>query len=304
MTGLALLAFLGAGHTHLQGDYRDNVRRGLEFLLNSQDRRGSLEGQARLFAKMYCHGMAGLALSEAYAMTGDSRLKDAVRNAAAFSAAAQHSVTGGWRYLPAQPGDSSAGSLGDMSQHGWQVMILKSAKLSGIDVSDAVLAKASKFVTSAASGKHGGLSSYRPRERVSSTMTAEALVCRWFLDMPRGNELDQEAGDQLLAELPNAQAPNFYYWYYGTLAMHEVQGEHWRRWNEAMQKTLLESQRRGGDESGSWDPDPVWGGYGGRTYSTALGALSLEVYYRYLPLYKPVTTAGREANAGAAEIRR
>jgi hypothetical protein len=304
VTGLALLAFLGAGHTHLQGDYRDNVRRGLEFLLNSQDRRGSLEGQSRLFAKMYCHGMAGLALSEAYAMTGDSRLKDAVRNAAAFSAAAQHSVTGGWRYLPAQPGDNSAGSLGDMSQHGWQVMILKSAKLSGIDVSDTVLSKASKFVTSAASGKHGGLSSYRPRERVTSTMTAEALVCRWFLDMPRGSELNQEAGDQLLAELPDAQSPNYYYWYYGTLAMHEVQGEHWRRWNEAMQKTLLGSQRRGGDEGGSWDPDQIWGGYGGRTYSTALGALSLEVYYRYLPLYKPVTTAGREANAGGTEIRR
>ena len=34
VTGLALLAFLGRGHTHLAGDYRDTVRRGLEFLLN------------------------------------------------------------------------------------------------------------------------------------------------------------------------------------------------------------------------------------------------------------------------------
>lgn len=294
VTGLALLAFLGRGHTHLQGDYRDTVRRGLEFLLNAQDQRGSVEGDARLFAKMYCHGMGALALSEAYAMTGDDRLKNAVRDAVAFTSAAQHTVTGGWRYLPAQPGDTSPGSLGDMSQHGWQVMILKSAQLAGIEPGDVVLTRAAKFVTSTASGKHGGLSSYRPRERVTATMTAEALVCRWFLGMSRGEALDREAGDQLLAELPSADAPNFYYWYYGTLAMHEIQGEDWGKWNEAMQRTLLATQRRGGRSDGSWDPDPVWGGYGGRTYSTALGALSLEVYYRYLPLYKPAETARRD----------
>jgi hypothetical protein len=149
-------------------------------------------------------------------------------------------------------------------------------------------------VQSTASGAHGGLSSYRPRERVTGTMTAEALVCRLFLDMPRGGDLDREAGDLLLAEPPSAERPNFYYWYYGTLAMHEIQGEHWRQWNEAMQRTLLESQRGDGDAKGSWDPDPVWGGYGGRTYSTALAALSLEVYYRYLPLYKPTETARRD----------
>jgi hypothetical protein len=300
ITGLALLAFLGRGHTHLEGDYRDTVRRGLEFLLNAQNRRGSVEGEARLFAKMYCHGMGALALSEAYAMTNDARLANAVRDAVAFTSAAQHTATGGWRYLPAQAGDNSPGSLGDMSQHGWQVMILKSAQLAGIRPDDVVLAKAAKFVTATASGKHGGLSSYRPKERVTSTMTAEALVCRWFLDMSRGEALDHEAGDQLLKELPSADAPNFYYWYYGTLAMHEIKGEHWRKWNEAMQRVLLSSQRRDGAADGSWDPDSIWGGYGGRTYSTALGALSLEVYYRYLPLYKPVETAGRDA----AEVRR
>ncbi|MEX2185895.1 MAG: hypothetical protein WD875_03835 [Pirellulales bacterium] len=302
VTGLALLAFLGAGHTHLEGDHRDTVRRGLEFLLNAQDRRGSVEGDARLFAKMYCHGMGALALSEAYAMTGDVRLRDAVRDAVAFTAAAQHTATGGWRYLPAQPGDNSPGSLGDMSQHGWQVMILKSARLAGVDVSEVTLSRAARFVQSTASGTHGGLSSYRPRERASGTMTAEALVCRMFLDMPRGGDLDREAGDLLLSELPSAERPNFYYWYYGTLAMHDIQGEHWRQWNEAMQRTLLESQRGtsdgggdgGGDGKGSWDPDPIWGGYGGRTYSTALAALSLEVYYRYLPLYKPAETARRD----------
>ena len=39
------------------------------------------------------------------------------------------------------------------------------------------------------------------------------------------------------------------------------------------------------------NPDPVWGAYGGRAYGTAMSALCLEVYYRYLPLY--VETAKR-----------
>ena len=67
--------------------------------------------------------------------------------------------------------------------------------------------------------------------------------------------------------------------------MHQFQGEHWQRWNDALRTHLLATQQQGGPLAGSWDPDPVWGGYGGRIYSTALATLCLEVYYRYLPLY-------------------
>jgi hypothetical protein len=38
--------------------------------------------------------------------------------------------------------------------------------------------------------------------------------------------------------------------------------------------------------AGSWDPDPVWGMHGGRVYATALAAMTLEVYYRYLPMHR------------------
>jgi len=86
---------------------------------------------------------------------------------------------------------------------------------------------------------------------------------------------------------------NFYYWYYATLCMFQVGGDHWNTWNKNMKSTLITNQRKGGpldgtnkDVDGSWDP--IGGGhvsYGGRVFSTALGALTLEVYYRYLPLY-------------------
>jgi hypothetical protein len=116
-------------------------------------------------------------------------------------------------------------------------------------------------------------------------MTAEALVCRQFLGMARENPAGNEAGDYLLGELPGDGEPNLYYWYYATWGMYQLQGNHWRRWNDALVKELVARQRPDGNAAGSWDPDDAWGGHGGRVYSTAMGALCLEVYYRFLPLY-------------------
>ena len=108
-------------------------------------------------------------------------------------------------------------------------------------------------------------------------MTAEALLCRYLLeDSPRRETCD-EAVTFVSQELPTSGPANVYYWYYGTLAMRFAGGEPWQRWNQALQQELLQSQR----SDGSWDPDRVWGGYGGRVYQTALSALCLEAYYRY-----------------------
>ena len=63
--------------------------------------------------------------------------------------------------------------------------------------------------------------------------------------------------------------------------MYQMGGAHWQRWNRAMKKAVLESQRTDGSARGSWDPIGPWGHAGGRVYSTALGVLCLEVYFRY-----------------------
>jgi hypothetical protein len=286
-TGLALLAFLGAGHTHLSGKYKDNVKRGLEHLLNAQAADGNLGGDAEMYAFMYSHGIATLALSEAFAMTSDKRLEPSLRGAIAYTIQAQHPSTGGWRYRPNDPGDTS--------QLGWQLMALKSAELSGLDIPDATRDGMIRFLRSVSTGNHGGLASYRPRERATRPMTAEALVCRQFLGMMRDNPAANEAGDYLLAELPNTERINLYYWYYGTLGMYQLQGDHWRRWNAAMQEALVKRQVNAGPTGGSWDPECLWAGYGGRVYTTAMAALCLEVYYRYLPLYGELGPDVREA---------
>ncbi len=280
MTGLALLAFLASGHTHLDGPYQSNVRRGLEYLLSIQSSDGNLGGQAKTFAFMYCHAMATFALSEAYGMTGDERLREPVSRAVGYTAAAQDPSGGGWRYNPGDPGDTS--------QLGWQLMALKSAELAGIAFPETCRRRALKYLESASQGQYGGLASYRPGELASRPMTAEALASRQFLGMSPDDPAAGEAGNYLLGELPGQQSANLYYWYYGTLGMYYLQGTYWERWNQALQKTLLARQRKRGPLAGSWDPDTVWGGYGGRVYSTALATLCLEVYYRFLPLYLDV----------------
>ncbi len=281
VSGLALLAFLGSGNSHREGEYQDNVRRGLEFLLRNQRADGNLDGSATPFARMYCHAMAGLALAEAYSMTSDERLREPVRRAVQYAVNAQNKTSGGWRYLPGDPGDTSL--------LGWQLMLLKSAELAGIDTPLNTRNGMIRYLRSAASGQHGGLSSYRPGERVSRPMTAEALVCWQFLGIPRNHPANKEAADYIMEELPGSGEVNLYYWYYGTMGMYQLGGDYWRRWNDAMQTALVESQRKEGALAGSWDSNTVWGGYGGRIYTTAVATLTLEVYYRFLPLYLEAT---------------
>lgn len=276
MTGLALLAFLGSGNTHLTGKYRDNVRRGLDFLLGIQRADGSLAGNARMYEAMYCHGMAAFALSEAAAMSRDERLKPAVSRAVTFIVASQHPTSGGWRYQPGDPGDTS--------QLGWQIMALRSAELAGMPMPQRTRDGIERFLASVSSGRHGGLASYRNGERPTRTMTAEALAARQFMRFTQP-ESTREAAEFIVQELPGDGEVNLYYWYYATLSMYQLQDEHWEKWNHALQRSLLAAQHKDDDLAGSWDHDTMWGSYGGRVYTTALSTLCLEVYYRYLPLY-------------------
>ena len=74
------------------------------------------------------------------------------------------------------------------------------------------------------------------------------------------------------------------------MASFHVGGPQWERWNAGLQAALLPLQRRESTSlDGSWDPDSVWGGHGGRVYSTALSAMTLEVYYRHLPMHRQRT---------------
>lgn len=305
VTALAVLAFLGAGHSHVQGAYQNNVRRGLDFLLRSQAADGSLFGDATLYAQMYCHSMATFALAEAQAVTGDGRLEAAVRRAVNFSVAAQNTSTGGWRYRP--------GDTGDTSQLGWQIMALASAERAGVRVPDQTWNRVDRFLQSVRRGSSGGLASYRTDGPASTSMTAEALYCRLILLEMNGTSIPETAADeatsQLIASAPTADHVNLYYWYYATLALHHQQlasesaAAAWRTWNNAMVEALKQTQIADGDAVGSWGTNTVWGGYGGRVYTTALAAMCLEVYYRYAPAPASVDVQSAERLTPARSLR-
>jgi hypothetical protein len=269
----------------VQGEYRDTVRRGVDFLLRSQAADGSLFSDSTLYAQMYCHSMATFALAETQALSGDRRLEPAVIKAVNYSLAAQNTGTGGWRY---RPGDS-----GDTSQMGWQIMSLASAKRAGIRVPDQTWNRADRFLRSVRRGNFGGLASYRPDSPASTSMTAESLYCHLILEEMSGLNFTEpaanEATNQLLTAVPTAERINLYYWYYATLALHHRQQSNdaasaaWHTWNDALTEALLSTQVTDGADSGSWNTNCQWGGYGGRVYTTAMAAMCLEVYYRYAP---------------------
>ncbi len=283
VSALALLALLGAGDTHIQGTNAATVRSGLEFLLNSQSRDGSLSGAARPFARTYCHSMATFALAEALALTEDDRLTPSVQRAIDHLISLQNQSTGGWRYNPGDPGDTS--------QLGWVIMALRSGEQAGVRVPSTTWTGIERFLRSVARGQHGGLAAYRPDVRDSGrSMTAEALYCRQILGDNRDASRDLEALAAVLGELPGDSAKaNLYYWYYATLALHHQRNTDnaaasaWKVWNQRLQQELLTTQVKQGGLAGSWAPNTLWGGYGGRVYSTAMATMCLEVYYRYEP---------------------
>ena len=89
-TSLALLPFLGAGQTHLNGLYVSEVSGGLRYLLDQQGSDGDLRGDSSQQFGMYVQGQATIVLCEAYAMTQDERLRDAAQCATDFIVRAQH----------------------------------------------------------------------------------------------------------------------------------------------------------------------------------------------------------------------
>ncbi len=91
-TSMALLTFLGAGHTHQTGEYSSQVRSGLDHLLkNMLDTNDGIDlRQGNRQGNMYVQGLATIAICEAYAMTKDPALFRPSQRAINFIVHAQH----------------------------------------------------------------------------------------------------------------------------------------------------------------------------------------------------------------------
>jgi hypothetical protein len=300
-TALALLPFLAAGQTHeSKGPYRRTIASGIQFLINTQKPNGDL----RMGGQMYDHGLAAIALCECYGMSNEKNVRAAAQLALNFIMDSQDADGGGWRYEPHQAGDTSV--------VGWQLMALKSGQMAYLNTNPATFEKAKAFLKSVSFGGYSsGRFTYMPGGMVATgdqATTAIALLCHQYMGMPKTDPAMVEGTSYLMQNLPDAAGTrNLYYWYYATQVLHNQPGSNWDTWNRKMRRLLIDTQSKDGCASGSWSPDsPVrdqYGDAGGRLMMTSLSALTLEVYYRYLPLYKLDRESGGGHPPGAAAAK-
>ena len=300
-TGLCLLAFQGAGYTHRQHQYAGTISRGLEFLINKQQTNGDLyvpeDAVSNRNVAFYSHGIAALAMCEAYGMTQDPELKDPAQRCLDFIINTQHDQRGGWRY--------TAQVSSDTSVTGWMMMALKSGQLSGLEVPEKTYQGIQRWLGLSQVPQQPDRYRYNPfapdtptqrhGRMATPTMTSVGMLMRMYSGWRRDNKAMKSAAEYLLQYPPQvgtAQSPqkDTYYWYYATQVMFHMGGEYWDRWNQALNPILIESQVKEGVNAGSWEPGGAipdrWSAHAGRLYVTTMNLLNLEVYYRHLPIYE------------------
>lgn len=273
-TALALLPFLGAGHTHQHGEYKEVVKQGL-YYLQARMRR-TPHGADLMEGTMYAQGLAAVALCEAYALTKDPELRSAAQEAIDFICYAQHPA-GGWRYFPGQPGDTTV--------FGWQFMALKSAYLAKLEVPSPVIERANRYLDSVQTG--GGANYGYLRPALDPTPSAVGLLSRMYLGWPHDKK-ELGKGVAYLAKL-GPSPEDMYFNYYATQVLHHYEGPAWDKWNGTLRDHLIKTQAKQGHARGSWYFPDKHGLSGGRLYTTAMCVMILEVYYRHLPLYQEQT---------------
>jgi hypothetical protein len=274
-TAMALLPFLGRGYTHREGPYKRQIEGGIGFLVQM-----AIKGKGKAYSgsgSMYSQGLAGIALSECFAMSQDNRLAAPTQAVLNFIMEAQDPVGGGWRYHPREPGDTSA--------VGWQIMALKSGNMAYLQVNPLTIKKAVEFLDSVKGDEYGATYGYTG-PGAGAGQSAVGLLCRMYLGWKKDHPGIQQ-GTQRIAKM--GPSNDLYYNYYATQLMHHMEGEMWIAWNDKMKAMLLKNQSNKDHEAGSWF-DGVDGGHGahvaGRLYCTSLATMILEVYYRHLPIYK------------------
>jgi hypothetical protein len=296
VSGLSMLAFLGYGETHKTPRYGAVVRNGLKYLKGIQDPEGCF-GPRTSNHFTYNHSIAALSMAEAYGLTQSPLFKSSAQNGINFVLQCQNPYLA-WRY-GVRPQDN------DTSVTGWMVMALKSAKGAGLDIDPASFEGAKAWLDKVTEPEYGragytarGNGPARPQELMdkfpadkSESLTAVAVLTRIFCGATKEDEYVKKGAELCLKSLPvydeAAGTIDYYYWYYGTLAMFQVGGDHWKKWNESMKKSIIESERKdkNDDRWGSWDPVDPWASEGGRVYSTSVNVMCLEVYYRYARVF-------------------
>jgi hypothetical protein len=298
-TGLALLALQAAGHYDFNKQrYSRQVRRGLIWLTEHQSPAGRLRAEGLVGPRpvlgapvdsgafMYEHAIATFALAEACAVrkaagqAPDKRIDRAAKWAIQFIEYQQHN-DGGWRYT------MNKGEPSDTSVSGWVMLALKSAIEADLPVSQNTVDRTRAFFKRCEGPD--GRTGYTGPQGGSDAVIGVGMLVHLLLLKEKDSPLVQQAAPYLAGRAESygrsiqTGRAEFYTLYNVTLALYQAGGSDWDRWNQTIRDAVIANQCGGQDcNRGSWDPLGTYGGnVGGRIYSTALGTLTLEVYYRY-----------------------
>lgn len=311
-TALSILAFLGAGYTPEAGKYKTALRRGLEYLMARQQACGDYLTNDLIGG--YNRPLALQAYAEACAVTHDPRYLPFVQRAADFLAQIQNSI-GGWRYrVDVETSDSSVAA--------WMLFAMKAAEKAGAHVRPVVFegtrvlfrrysvrvpqnGPREDFVDIDPSygfevgkdAKYEFSTGYQDRAYAPThATTALGLMSHVLMGYRRSHPFCIGSANFILAkQLPEVpkegnwdklnikQEYPMYFMYYGTLSMHQMGGRYFRTWNDRIRTILPATQIQTGCARGSWK-GTAYDGFFGSLYTAAVGVLTLETYYRYLPV--------------------
>jgi len=301
IAGLCLMAFVGADC--VAKDYSSNITRTIDFIKTKYHPSSDYEPGSKDAANfggligednpMYEHGIATLALIEALVESNDFSLEPIIEDTLQLIIRSQNTEHkpklldgpinpesrhyGGWRYYP----DSTDG---DLSVTGWQILALKAALNASLDIPDWSLPKAAQFLR-ACYDKDENAFSYIPDSRETGCVRAGVGALGLQLAGYPDDPLIPSALKYMLDNPPvwNGEDPGagypFYYWYYGTRVMLNIGGNDWKLWKKWMCRLLVDNQ----NDNGSWNGTQREKNK--KIYTTALGALMLELCCGHVPMY-------------------
>lgn len=279
VTALACMAFMAAGNLPGRGKYGDVVTRGLGYVLACVDEQGFITANG---TRMYSHAFATLFLAEIFGMTADRAVHEKLKRAIRFIVVNQNDQ-GGWRYAP--------GALDtDMSIVVCQVQALRAARNIGIAVPRHTIEKAQKYVRESYDEYQPGVFKYQNDQPSRESFALSAAGVTSLQGMAIYDDRMVETGlDWIWANRNNEDFGHYFFYYghyYAVQAMYigGLKWPHqWRRWYPEIQRRLVEAQNTtDGAEGGSW-ANPIGPG---PCFGTAMGALILQIPYRYLPIFQ------------------
>jgi prenyltransferase beta subunit len=272
LTSYALMTFMAAGHLPGEGEHGKVVSLGLKYVLDSCRPDGFIAAPSDE-VKMYGHGISTIALGELYGQTGDIAIKPKLAKAVKLIIDTQNDQ-GGWRYKPVK--DDA-----DISVTVLQVVALRVAKNSGIDVPQATIDKAVDYVRKCYNKEQGGFA-YQPNGAAGFARTAAAIyslqVCGEY-DDPL-----VKAGSKYLFDKQATDRDWYTYGgFYAAPAQYMIGGDTWKRWYTLVSTELISNVKREKDGH-FWEPI---GGNGLNTiYATSVYTMILAMPYHYVPLYQ------------------